>query len=166
MACEHFTDRLSEYLEKTLPAEELRQVDAHIRECPECRELLDLMREAEAALSGLPELEVPTTLLKRLHNIPGRKRRPRLNLDFLIKPSLQPALAAATIFLTLFSFYAFNPQRGRINKAIDLRWHQGISRIERIVAGAESFTHTLAGFRDDILVSLRNLVGADQGMSE
>lgn len=158
MNCDRVAERMSSYLEGELPPDERARFDSHLESCPDCRELLDLMRTARAAMEDIPELEVPPALLHRLRVIPDRKSGFRASLEWLMRPALQPALGAAAIFMILLSFYAFSPERGRIQKDFDLKFHQGISRVERIWARAENLTQTLAGYTDGVLVSLRNLV--------
>ena len=41
---DQWTDRLSEYLDGELPAEERRAVEAHLRDCPACRTTVDELR--------------------------------------------------------------------------------------------------------------------------
>jgi predicted anti-sigma-YlaC factor YlaD len=162
MDCEQIADLLSSYLDDDLSREETRLVEKHLESCADCRELMEYLRRAQAAMRSLPEIEVPADLLQRLNAIPSCKSRFRSSLDWLMRPSLQPALGAAAIFLTLFSIYAFNPNRDHIQKTLDVGFHKSISRVERIWARAESLTQALAGYTDDILVSLKNLVGENQ----
>lgn len=162
MTCEHIADLFSSYLDDELSQEETRMVEKHLESCADCRELMGYLRQAQDAMRSMPEIEVPADLLQRLRAIPSRKSRFRSSLEWLMRPSLQPALGAAAIFLTLFSVYAFNPNRDRINKTLDVGFHKGISRVERIWARAENLTQTLAGYTDDILVSFKNLVGEDR----
>lgn len=162
MTCDNIAELMSPYLEGELPSGERELFETHLESCLECRELLDLMRETRTAMAGFPEIEVPPALLERLRAIPDRKTGLRAGLEWLMRPALQPALSAAAIFLTLFSFFVFNPDRGRIQKAVDLNFHRGISRVERIWARAENITQALAGYTDDILVSLSNLVRGDE----
>ncbi|NNG16161.1 MAG: zf-HC2 domain-containing protein, partial [Gemmatimonadales bacterium] len=41
---EHWTDRLSEYVDGTLPVEERRRVDAHLPECDTCAQVVTQLR--------------------------------------------------------------------------------------------------------------------------
>jgi anti-sigma factor RsiW len=53
---EHWTERLSEYVDGTLPVEERRQVDAHLPECDACalvvRELRAVAERASTFTGG------------------------------------------------------------------------------------------------------------------
>jgi predicted anti-sigma-YlaC factor YlaD len=156
MGCKHMEALLSAYLDHDLDAGDRRAVDAHLRECSRCRELLSLLRDVSASLQSFPEIEISPSLRGRLLSIPDQKRRFRLSLDFLVRPSLQPVLAAAALFLTVVSLYAFSPQRSTINKSIVRQLHLGYHKIGKLYTQAESFTSTLMGYKDDLLVSLQD----------
>jgi anti-sigma factor RsiW len=147
---------ISPYLDGDLSASEHAAVEAHLRDCPRCREMLALLREVNASLRNFPEVEISPDLQQRLLAIPERKNRFRLGLDFLVRPALQPVLAAATVLLTVVSFYAFSPQRGTINKSIERQFHLGYQKIGRLYTRAESFTSSLAGYKDDLVVAIQN----------
>lgn len=57
MSCSPFD--LKDYFLKELPDPQQRQVEAHVRACPSCREELDRLRLTEAALFSLRDEEVP-----------------------------------------------------------------------------------------------------------
>lgn len=157
MKCEKIEEFLSPYLDNELSPEEKKLVQEHLESCKECRLLFSSLKEARQALSAFPELEVSEHLAERLQSIPAKKKRFRLSFDFLLRPSLQPVLAAATIFLTLISFYAFNPNRKAIDKSIDRQFHLSLNKVEKLYAKAESFTINLGEYKDNILVSLKNM---------
>jgi predicted anti-sigma-YlaC factor YlaD len=157
MKCEKIEELLSPYLENELSPEEKKLVQEHLESCKSCRILFSSLAEAKRSLSDFPQLEVSRSLLDRLYSIPAKKKRFRLSFDFLLRPSLQPVLAAATIFLTLISFYAFNPNRKAIDKSIDRQFHLGLNKVEKLYAKAESFTSSLGEYKDNILVSLKNM---------
>jgi len=156
MECERMETRISPYLDGELGSAEKEALEAHLRDCTRCREMLKILREVSASLRNLPEVEISPDLERRLLAIPDRKRRFRFSLDFLARPALQPALAAATVLLTVVSFYAFSPQRGAINKSIERQFHLGYHKIGTLFARAESFTSSLAGYKDDLVVTLQN----------
>ena len=157
MECKHYEKLLSPYLENNLPLDERKAVKAHLDICQDCRSLLGFMQEAIKSLSDFPEVEITHDLFNLLRQIPEKKNRLKLRFDFLLRPSLQPILAAATILLTLFSFYAFNPNRDQINRSVNRQIHLGFSKMEKLYARAESFTDSLGEYKDDIMVSLKNL---------
>lgn len=157
MRCEKIEELLSPYLEDELSQEEKEAVKDHLQTCESCAALLSFLKETRESLTGFPELEVSQNLLNRLSSIPSKKKRFRLSFDFLLQPSLQPVLAAASILLILVSFYLFNPDKKFINKSIDRRIHLGFSKVEKLYARAESFTDSLGEYKDNILVSLKNI---------
>ncbi|NIR46366.1 MAG: hypothetical protein GWN99_18145 [Gemmatimonadetes bacterium] len=55
-----WTDRLSEYLDGELSAEERRELEAHLAECPECSATLDELRRVVARAAVLED-QPPTT---------------------------------------------------------------------------------------------------------
>ena len=156
MDCERIEELLSPYLEEELGPDEKRLVDSHLSSCPDCAELLSLMREASAALSAFPELEVSENLKDRLYEIPLKKKKFSFKLDFLLRPALQPLLAGATILLMAFTFYMFHPDRNIINKTITREIHKGYSAIGQLYTKAESFALSLFDQTDEVLDSLKN----------
>jgi hypothetical protein len=160
MKCEHIEELLSPYLEDELSREERRAVEEHAKSCESCSLLLSSLKETRGSLVGFPELEVSEGLLDRIYSIPGKKKRFSLGLDFFLRPSLQPILAAVTIVLTLVSFYFFNPNKKSFDREISRRLHLGYSQVGKLYAKAESFTASLGEYKDTILVSLKNISGS------
>jgi len=156
MDCKHIEDLFSLYLEDELSREQRKSVDLHLDSCPECRELLALIKETNEALSVFPEIEVSAQLKSRLYEIPTQKKRFSFNLNALLRPALQPVFAGATIFLILISFYVFHPDRNIINKTIDREIHKGYSKIGQLYTQAESFAVSLFDQSDTLLDSLKN----------
>lgn len=56
---------LSDYLDRNLDSARQRQIEAHLRACPDCRAFRDTLRETIHALGSLPAPAAP----------PGAKRR-------------------------------------------------------------------------------------------
>jgi len=156
MDCKHIEDLFSLYLEDELSREQRKSVDLHLDSCPECRELLALIKETNEALSVFPEIEVSAQLKSRLYEIPTQKKRFSFNLNALLRPALQPVFAGATIFLILISFYVFHPDRNIINKTINREIHKGYSKIGQLYTQAESFAVSLFDQSDTLLDSLKN----------
>lgn len=156
MRCEHIEALLSAFLEGDLSPGERALVESHLADCPGCSSLLDVLRRAQEALTGFPEVEVSPGLRARLTAIPGRKKKFSWLFDFLLKPSLQPVFAAAAVFMTLLSFYLFNPDKKAIDRIIDQKVHSGYSRVERLYARAGSFTDRLGDTANNILVSVKD----------
>lgn len=59
--CQQVLDYLSDYLERSLPAEELKNLDEHLAVCPECVDYLNNLRmtlsAARAAYAELGQIE-------------------------------------------------------------------------------------------------------------
>lgn len=157
MGCESIEELLSPYLEDDLTLEQKQTVEDHLHTCSSCAELLSLMREARASLSFFPEVEVSEELAEKLYALPHKRRKLRFIPDVLLRPSFQPVLAAVTVLLVIVSFYMFHPQRSAINRSIERQFHIGVSKVEKIYAEAESITRSLGEYKDDLLVSLKNL---------
>ncbi len=155
MKCRQIETLLSPYLENELSQEKKALVDGHIKKCPKCSSLLSSMREARDSLAQIPEIDVSPSLMERLYKIPTKK--PKIGFHFLLKPALQPLLAAATVLITVISLYSLNPEREQINKYINQHIHIGYSKAERLYARAESLTNTLAGYKESILFSIKNI---------
>ena len=54
-----FEERFSDYYERSLPAAEVDEIDAHLRECTACRAAYDELRETMGALSELHKMSAP-----------------------------------------------------------------------------------------------------------
>lgn len=156
MSCDWIEELLSPYLEDGVSAGERKTVEEHLRTCPNCASLLASLKDITSSLAGFPEVKMSESLLDRLSEIPLKKRRFIPSFDFLLRPSLQPLFAAATVFLILISFYAFSPHKRQIDRVIGRQIHLGYSKIERLYVKAESFTGSLAEYKDNLLVSLQN----------
>lgn len=154
MSCERIEDLLVAYADGELEAADRAAVEGHLKGCPDCAALLACLRTASASLAALPEIEPRPELHRALHAIPFRKSAARRAVDLLLKPSLQPFYAAASILLALVSLYAINPDRPAIDKAVSRTFHRGYSRVERIYARAGSVTDSLGDFAENVYVSL------------
>jgi len=161
MSCERFEALLVAYADGELEAAERTSVEAHLRDCPECAELLACLRTASASLASLPEIEPGPELRRELLAIPLRKRAARgrfaLVLDLFLKPSLQPYYAAASIFLALVSLYAINPDKSAIDKAVFRTFHRGYSQVEKLTAEAGSVKDRLGDFAQNVYASLERI---------
>lgn len=144
MNCQKIEDLLSAYLEGELSLEEKSTVEEHLRTCPRCASLYQEIKQATESLDDFPEAEMSEELVQRLYKIPQPKKKFRLNFDFLLRPSLQPVLAAATVLLVIISFYFFNPDQNVLNQKLDRQIHLGYSKIQTLYVNAESMTSSLA----------------------
>ena len=157
MKCERIEDLLSPYIEDELTAEDRKAVDDHLRICPDCTSLLSILRETTESLSDFPESELSENLMAKLYAIPERKKKFRLSFDLFLKPSLQPILAAATVLMTLVSFYTFHPDKADIDKTINRQLHQGYRKVGSLYSKAESFAVSLGEHKDSILDSIKSI---------
>lgn len=156
MNCERVEELLSAYLEGELSAAEKSLVESHLRTCQACALLYSAMRETQEALASFPEVEVSGSLMSKLYAIPEKRKKFSFSLDFLLKPSLQPIFAAASIFLTLMSFYFFNPDKKYIDRSINQKIHLGYSQVEKFYAQAGSWTDRLGDYKDSVLGSIKS----------
>jgi hypothetical protein len=156
MTCERIEELLSAYLEGGLSPADKALVESHLVVCSACGDLLAVLKRAEKALAGFPELEISPSLQARLIAIPERKKKFSFTLDFLLKPSLQPVFAAATIFMTLLSFYLFNPDKRNIDRAIDLKIHSGYNQAEKFISKAGSFKDRVGDTAENVFMTVKN----------
>lgn len=161
MNCKKIEELLSLYLEGNLSGEDKKIVQKHLDSCPECFSLFHYLKETTKALREFPQIEMSEELKNRLYEIPQPKKKFRVSFDLLLRPSLQPLLAAATVFLILVSAYLFNPKKNLINRTIDRQLHLGYSKVETLYVKTESLayslTHSVAAQKDKILVAVQNI---------
>ena len=157
MNCERIQDILPSYLENELGTDEKTVIEDHLKVCPECASLLQILRDTQEALRGFPELEARPELLGRLYAIPDKAKKPRFNLADFMQPAVQPVLSAATAFLFLFSFYTFNPEKKSIDRFFSRQVHQGYNTVEKLFAKAGSLADEVGSFKDTVLGSLKDL---------
>lgn len=155
MKCEKIEELLSPYIENELSAEEKAAVKSHLQTCPNCSSLLSRLEEVHQSLADFPELDVNQGLMKRLYALPSKKRKFSLGLDFFLRPSLQPVLALATVFLVLLSFYFFHPNKELINRSLERQLNLGYSKIEKLYAKAGHFKEDLNALKENFLDSLQ-----------
>ncbi|MFB0564608.1 MAG: anti-sigma factor [Candidatus Aminicenantaceae bacterium] len=157
MKCENIEELLSPYLEDELSLEEKTRIENHLKTCQDCTALLSMLKETKDSLASLPELEVSPNLLNRLYAIPEEKKKYRLSFDFLLRPSLQPVLALASVFFIILSFYMFHPDRNYINKSIDRQIHLGYSQVQKLYVKAGSFKDNFTLYKDSIVQSFNKI---------
>lgn len=97
MKCGLVEDRLSEYVERTLPHEEMVRVAEHLQECARCQGLMEEIRSILVTCQAFPSYEADAELIDRiLLRTSGRPRsrslRERLRAYFL-RPILTPRFA-------------------------------------------------------------------------
>ena len=97
MECGLVEDRLSEYVERTLPHEEMIRIAEHLQECARCQGLMEEIRSILVTCQAFPSYEADAELIDRvLLRTSGRPRsrsiRERLRAYFL-QPLLTPRFA-------------------------------------------------------------------------
>lgn len=107
---DRWTDRLSEYMDGELPADESRELEAHLRECAPCREVLAGLRAVVNRAASLrdqePEADLWPEIARRIREEPRQLRvvplfdpkRERRRVSFSV-----PQLLAAGLVLALAS---------------------------------------------------------------
>ena len=106
MTHEHWTDRLSDYLDNDLPAGARAAVDAHLRDCPACRATLDELRavtaraQALAARAPVNDLwpSIAAAIGSDISPLSARRRPATRRFSFSM-----PQLAAAAVLLMAVS---------------------------------------------------------------
>jgi anti-sigma factor RsiW len=59
VACNELVELLTEYLEGTLPPDEMAAIDAHLSGCDACQTYLDQLRVTISALGSVPTPTLP-----------------------------------------------------------------------------------------------------------
>jgi len=157
MSCERIEDLLVAFADGELAPAERVTVEAHLAACPGCRGLLDALASAAPAFASFPEVEPGPELRRRLLAIPSRRPAVRRVFDALLRPSLQPFYAAATILLVLASLVLLSPDRSSLERSVSKGVHRGYSRIERLYSQAGSAAGEVVGFAESVLGSLEKI---------
>jgi hypothetical protein len=106
MECPNVEERLSEYMERALPPEEMARVAEHLHACSKCASLLEDMRTVVLDCKAYPSLEPDLSLLERiLLRTSGRPRTRTLRelIDqYFLRLMLTPRFAAGAALALLF----------------------------------------------------------------
>ena len=110
MNCKDIINLLSPYLEGELEGEKREKFDAHLKECPKCREELSLLEKTIQSVRDLEEVVPPANLLVKINEeLDKRLLRSRLSLvwEKMTRPIDIPVPAkslalAASILLILY----------------------------------------------------------------
>lgn len=106
MECRDVEERLSEYLDRVLPPDDMAVVAEHLHACSKCSSLLEDMRNIVLSCRAYPVLEPDIALLERiLLKTSGRPRTRTLReiIDqYLLRPMLTPRFAAGAALAVLF----------------------------------------------------------------
>jgi hypothetical protein len=128
MDCRFIEDRLTEFLDRTLPAGEMQSVTEHVSGCPGCGSLLVEMREVVGACRAYPTLEPELRLIDRvLLRTSGRPRTRTLRelvRQYLVGPMLTPRFAmgaALSIVFVVFTAAWITPRVSGVAAALSPR---------------------------------------------
>jgi hypothetical protein len=106
MDCARCEEKLSEYLERTLPEQEKREIGRHLEDCADCSVLLDEMKSILAVSQNFPGEELDDRLLERiLLRTSGQPRTRHFWEDlrhFSLRTMLTPRFASGAVLATLF----------------------------------------------------------------
>jgi hypothetical protein len=92
---------LVEYLERTLPEDEMQQISLHLKECSSCRGFAAYLSESLSVLEGMKIKEADPFFYTRLTGkLSGREDMKYLRFRFgrLLQPALISLLFIATVF--------------------------------------------------------------------
>jgi hypothetical protein len=141
MKCGFVEERLSEYVERALPHEEMVQVAEHLQECTHCLGLMEEIRSILVTCQAFPSYEVDAALLDRiLLRTSGQPRtrpfRERLRAYFL-QPALTPRFAVGIGLALLFVALTVDLMMPRANllasvispKGLFLQMDRGVQQI-------------------------------------
>jgi hypothetical protein len=143
MKCPQFEERLSEYMERTLPAPDMGLVAEHLHECASCSALLEEMRSALLRCRSFPSYEPGTALIERvLLRTTGRPRTRtfrELFDQYFLHILLTPRFAAGAALTVMFLILTVGLFRDRIsNVAAFLSPRELISQMDRGVQSVYS----------------------------
>ncbi|MHB9023977.1 MAG: anti-sigma factor family protein [Armatimonadota bacterium] len=98
----HVDELYTAYLENSLPDAVRQEVDAHLRDCPQCREELEEMRRVVACLREMPQIAVPSGFVE---GVRARLPQPRPIFFAWRAPALAGGLlvAAVAVFLVILN---------------------------------------------------------------
>lgn len=66
LTCKQFLDELSEYLDETVDAEVRANIEAHLRECPNCWVICDTTKKTVRIYKGMEPYPIPADVQNRL----------------------------------------------------------------------------------------------------
>ncbi len=106
MECPNVEERMTEYIERSLPVAEMATVAEHLHGCSKCSSLLEDLRSVLLSCKAYPAIEPDIALLERiLLRTSGRPRTRTLRelVDhYFLRPMLTPRFAAGAVLAVLF----------------------------------------------------------------
>jgi anti-sigma factor RsiW len=162
MKCDRIENLLVGYREGSLGARDRALVEAHLAECPDCRRLLDLLKETERAFEGFPVLEVGPALRRKLYALPDReseKAEARTGswLGFVPRLVRQPVFVPAAVILLAATIFATNPHRDAMLRTVYRQVHLGWNAAGQVYDKAGAFLDKLNGYKEETLSSLKRV---------
>jgi len=125
MECQQIQERLSAYLEGSLPPAEKALIEQHLKPCQRCQEALADLRKTIEVVQGLPEVEPPAWLTQRVMARVRSEAAPRKTIWeklFYPIPVKLPLEAAGVIAIAVVTIYVF--------KGIQPEMHLGKAPLE------------------------------------
>ncbi len=112
MECQYFEDHLTEYMDRSLPAQDLARIAEHLHECSNCTSLLEEVHSVLVTCKTVPAVDLDLDLVDRiLLRTSGRPRTRtfrELLTQYFLRPILTPRFAMGTGLAVLFLGLAFN----------------------------------------------------------
>ena len=106
MDCRFIEDRLSEYLDRALPAAEMQVVEEHLTGCQACDGLVEEVRGVVGACRAYPTLDPELQLVDRILLRTSGKQRSRsfgeLVRQYVLGPMWTPRFAMGAVLSLLF----------------------------------------------------------------
>jgi putative zinc finger protein len=112
---EQVNSLLSEYLEQNLQADVQQQIEEHLSTCPECRNDLELLRQALRLVQQLPRVEAPADFPARLKRRARKaglfdSRRRRADERYMVPFEPAMVIVLATVGALIFTLLLFQNQ--------------------------------------------------------
>jgi hypothetical protein len=122
MDCTQIEERLSEYIEASLPAEAMKEMAHHLQHCRICSDLIHEMRSLVTACQSYPSLEMDSNLLEKiLLRTSGRPRTRSFGeqlYQYLVRPLMTPQYAAGASLVVLFVALTLNLVRPHLSETV------------------------------------------------
>ncbi|HEU5465972.1 MAG TPA: zf-HC2 domain-containing protein [Gemmatimonadales bacterium] len=182
---DRWTEKLSEYLDETLPAGERAALEAHLTTCAECRGTLDELRRVVDRARGLddrqPSKDLWSGIATRIGSkavvsidrarVPARAAR---RLSFSVPQALAAGIAlmivsSGAVWLSLRGNGSIQPPADT-SRSIDMpaAWHQVDSSVDPVVANLRSTLQQNRAQLNDSTVRIleKNLAIIDSAIAE
>lgn len=158
MRCQQIAEKLNDYLEGQLTAQEAQTIKEHLHECSACQELFMALQEVRSSLQKMPRINIPPSLVENLYQLPLTRKRWRFSWQrLLMHPFPQQLTAALASLLLAISFYSLLPNRQALVNYLNQQFHLGYHRLSRLVTKAEFITVNLEKVGDSIKIPLQSL---------